>query len=194
MTDRAGGADAAWAAADTLHMAARALRSPALRQAADAYDRAASRGAPVTESSCATPPGRSRGPCGSPATQPGSAGTGRRACGAGRRRGRAAQGAAACCPAGRCPPGRRPIARSRGQSSRPRALSSPRPPTWPAKTTSSCPVPVSAIWPYRPRALETTECSAAPQQPPAQAESAQPRNCLQPTIRTVPRTTPGDCR
>jgi hypothetical protein len=47
MTDPAGGADAAWATADTLHMAARALRSPALRQAADAYDRA-----------CRTPYGR----------------------------------------------------------------------------------------------------------------------------------------
>ncbi|MEP7022525.1 MAG: hypothetical protein ABJB47_01670 [Actinomycetota bacterium] len=41
MTDPAGGADAAWATADTLHMAARALRSPALHRAADAYDRAA---------------------------------------------------------------------------------------------------------------------------------------------------------
>jgi hypothetical protein len=35
------GADAAWAAADTLHSAARALRSPVLRCAADGYDRAA---------------------------------------------------------------------------------------------------------------------------------------------------------
>ncbi|HUK72618.1 MAG TPA: hypothetical protein VLW50_28285 [Streptosporangiaceae bacterium] len=35
------GADAAWAAADTLHTAARALRSPVLRCAADRYDRAA---------------------------------------------------------------------------------------------------------------------------------------------------------
>jgi len=35
------GADAAWAAADALHVAARMLRSPALRCAADAYDRAA---------------------------------------------------------------------------------------------------------------------------------------------------------
>jgi hypothetical protein len=33
--------DAAWAAADTLHVAARALRNPALRRAADSYDRAA---------------------------------------------------------------------------------------------------------------------------------------------------------
>ena len=39
--DRAGAADAAWAAADTLHMAARALRNPELRRAADTYDRAA---------------------------------------------------------------------------------------------------------------------------------------------------------
>ncbi len=37
----AAAADAAWAAADTLHVAARALRSPVLRRAADAYDRAA---------------------------------------------------------------------------------------------------------------------------------------------------------
>ena len=35
------GADAAWAAADTLHAAARALRSPMLRCAAAGYDRAA---------------------------------------------------------------------------------------------------------------------------------------------------------
>ena len=40
-TDPAGAADAAWAAADTLHVAARALGSPGLRRAADAYDRAA---------------------------------------------------------------------------------------------------------------------------------------------------------
>jgi hypothetical protein len=39
--DAAAAADAAWAAADTLHVAARALRSPVLRCAADAYDRAA---------------------------------------------------------------------------------------------------------------------------------------------------------
>ena len=39
--DPAGAADAAWAAADTLHVAARALRNPELRRAADAYDRAA---------------------------------------------------------------------------------------------------------------------------------------------------------
>jgi hypothetical protein len=38
--DPARAADAAWAAADTLHVAARALRNPALRQAADAYGRA----------------------------------------------------------------------------------------------------------------------------------------------------------
>jgi len=40
-TDPAAAADAAWAAADTLHVAARALRNPALRCAADPYDRAA---------------------------------------------------------------------------------------------------------------------------------------------------------
>ncbi len=40
-TDPAGAADAAWAASDTLHAAAAALGSPALRRAADAYDRAA---------------------------------------------------------------------------------------------------------------------------------------------------------
>lgn len=39
--DPAAAADAAWAAADTLHVAARALGSPALGCAADAYDRAA---------------------------------------------------------------------------------------------------------------------------------------------------------
>jgi hypothetical protein len=39
--DPAGAADAAWAAADTLHAAARALRSRTLRRAADSYDRAA---------------------------------------------------------------------------------------------------------------------------------------------------------
>jgi hypothetical protein len=40
-SDPGAAADAAWAAADTLHVAARSLRSPALRRAADAYDRAA---------------------------------------------------------------------------------------------------------------------------------------------------------
>jgi hypothetical protein len=40
-SDPSGAADAAWAAASTLHVAARALGSPALRCAADAYDRAA---------------------------------------------------------------------------------------------------------------------------------------------------------
>jgi hypothetical protein len=39
--DPARAADAAWAASDTLHVAARMLRSPELRRAADAYDRAA---------------------------------------------------------------------------------------------------------------------------------------------------------
>jgi len=41
MTDPTGAADAAWAAADTLHVAARALRNPHLRCTADSYDRAA---------------------------------------------------------------------------------------------------------------------------------------------------------
>ena len=40
-TDPAAAADAAWAASDTLHVAAAALGSRILRQAADAYDRAA---------------------------------------------------------------------------------------------------------------------------------------------------------
>jgi hypothetical protein len=43
-SDPGAAADAAWAAADTLHVAARALRSPVLRCAADAYDRAARAG------------------------------------------------------------------------------------------------------------------------------------------------------
>ena len=43
-SDPAAAADAAWAAADTLHVAARALRNPVLRCAADAYDRAARAG------------------------------------------------------------------------------------------------------------------------------------------------------
>jgi hypothetical protein len=42
-TDPAAAADAAWATSDTLHMAAAALGSRILRQAADAYDRAAPR-------------------------------------------------------------------------------------------------------------------------------------------------------
>ena len=40
-TNPAAAADAAWAASDTLHVAAAALDSPGLRQAADAFDRAA---------------------------------------------------------------------------------------------------------------------------------------------------------
>jgi HPt (histidine-containing phosphotransfer) domain-containing protein len=40
-TAPAAAADAAWAASDTLHVAAAALGSPALRQAADSFDRAA---------------------------------------------------------------------------------------------------------------------------------------------------------
>ena len=43
-SDPAGAADAAWAAADVLHVAAKALRSPDLRRAADSYDRAARAG------------------------------------------------------------------------------------------------------------------------------------------------------
>ena len=43
-SDPAAAADAAWAAADALHVAARALRSPVLRCAADTYDRAARAG------------------------------------------------------------------------------------------------------------------------------------------------------
>ena len=39
--DPAVGADAAWAAADALHVAARVLNNPELRRAADSYDRAA---------------------------------------------------------------------------------------------------------------------------------------------------------
>jgi hypothetical protein len=40
-TDPAAAADAAWAASDTLHVAAATLGSPGLRQAADSFDRAA---------------------------------------------------------------------------------------------------------------------------------------------------------
>src|SRR5437899_2004192 len=40
-TDPAAAADAAWATSDTLHVAATVLGSRILRQAADAYDRAA---------------------------------------------------------------------------------------------------------------------------------------------------------
>src|ERR1019366_5816334 len=40
-SDPVGAADAAWAAADTLHVAARALGNPELRRAAGSYDRAA---------------------------------------------------------------------------------------------------------------------------------------------------------
>ena len=63
-TDPAAAADAAWAAADTLHAAAAALGSRVLRQAADSYDRAAraplradpgARPSPAT--ACAGPPG-----------------------------------------------------------------------------------------------------------------------------------------
>jgi len=62
-TDPAAAADAAWAASDTLHTAAAALGSRVLRQAADAYDRAAraptaaSRRLPRPGTGCAAPPG-----------------------------------------------------------------------------------------------------------------------------------------
>jgi hypothetical protein len=62
----AGAADTAWAAADALHSAARALHDPELRRAADAYDRAARppygriRLTPAAETSYAPPPGCSR--------------------------------------------------------------------------------------------------------------------------------------
>ena len=54
-TDPAGAADAAWAASDTLHVAAAALGSRILRQAADAYDRAAR--APYARIPAPTPAG-----------------------------------------------------------------------------------------------------------------------------------------
>jgi hypothetical protein len=56
-TDPAAAADAAWAASDTLHAAAAALRSRPLRQAADAYDRAAR--APYARIPAPTPAGNS---------------------------------------------------------------------------------------------------------------------------------------
>ena len=56
-TDPAAAADAAWAASDTLHAAAAALRSRLLRQAADAYDRAAR--APYARIPAPTPAGNS---------------------------------------------------------------------------------------------------------------------------------------
>jgi hypothetical protein len=56
-TDPAAAADAAWAAADTLHVAASALRSRVLRQAADSYDRAAR--APYGRIPAPTPAGNS---------------------------------------------------------------------------------------------------------------------------------------
>ena len=54
-TDPAAAADAAWAASDTLHVAAAALGSRILRQAADAYDRAAR--APYARIPAPTPAG-----------------------------------------------------------------------------------------------------------------------------------------
>jgi hypothetical protein len=54
-TDPAAAADAAWAASDTLHVAAAALSSRVLRQAADAYDRAAR--APYARIPAPTPAG-----------------------------------------------------------------------------------------------------------------------------------------
>jgi hypothetical protein len=56
-TDPAAAADAAWAASDTLHAAAAVLRSRPLRQAADAYDRAAR--APYARIPAPTPAGNS---------------------------------------------------------------------------------------------------------------------------------------
>ena len=56
-TDPAAAADAAWAASDTLHAAAAALGSRILRQAADAYDRAAR--APYARIPAPTPAGNS---------------------------------------------------------------------------------------------------------------------------------------
>ena len=56
-TDPAAAADAAWAASDTLHAAAAALGSRVLRQAADAYDRAAR--APYARIPAPTPAGNS---------------------------------------------------------------------------------------------------------------------------------------
>ena len=62
-TDPAAAADAAWATSDTLHVAAAMLGSRILRQAADAYDRAArplmaaSRRPPRPGTSSARPPG-----------------------------------------------------------------------------------------------------------------------------------------
>jgi hypothetical protein len=56
-TNPAAAADAAWAAADTLHSAASALRSRVLRQAADSYDRAAR--APYGRIPSPTPAGNS---------------------------------------------------------------------------------------------------------------------------------------
>ena len=56
-TNPAAAADAAWAASDTLHAAAAALRSRPLRQAADAYDRAAR--APYARIPAPTPAGNS---------------------------------------------------------------------------------------------------------------------------------------
>ncbi|HET9973155.1 MAG TPA: hypothetical protein VFQ68_33330 [Streptosporangiaceae bacterium] len=54
-TDPAAAADAAWAASDTLHVAATVLGSRILRQAADAYDRAAR--APYARIPAPTPAG-----------------------------------------------------------------------------------------------------------------------------------------
>jgi hypothetical protein len=54
-TDPAGAADAAWAASDTLHVAAAALGSRILRHAANAYDRAAR--APYARIPAPTPAG-----------------------------------------------------------------------------------------------------------------------------------------
>lgn len=70
--DPADAADADWAAADTLYVAARALGNPALRRAADSYDRAARArygqipGPPAKEPSCVPRPGCWHWPARSP--------------------------------------------------------------------------------------------------------------------------------
>jgi hypothetical protein len=190
MTDPAGGADAAWATADTLHMAARALRSPALRQAADAYDRA-----------CRTPYGRI----------PRRTREGDQLRHAARSLARAArltdpvlaslelvaalaelvvavaelrQAQRHARPGCRCPPGREPSARRPGQSSPRHTSSSPvgsagaaapthRRQPGPQRLPRAF-VPATTIWPYRPRAPGAIQRSAAPQLPPAQAGRSSP--------------------
>jgi len=74
--DPASAADAAWAAGDTLHVAAAALGSRVIRQAAAAYDRAApptgeSRASPLRAATCARPPRCYPPPLSSATTTPG---------------------------------------------------------------------------------------------------------------------------